>query len=96
MKAFFMHFDGEFAGMLLHGETRGKAKMRFLNEALGNGEYSAVRGWRIPGLDNKPITYKNAKDAGFEYTEEHDEEDTALPESMFDNNCFCEICRGVK
>jgi len=50
-----------------------------------------MRAKRIPGLDNKPITYQNAKDAGFQYWDD-DAGDCLLPE-FFNNDCRCELCK---
>ena len=98
LKAYIANFEGEEWAMLIHGETRGKAKSRFWRcNPMGTSEIEAfkdIRLTRLPGQDNKPFTYENAKAAGFEYTED----DGSIPvwDGDFYNDCDCEICKGYK
>ena len=95
-QAYFAKFVNEDWGCLVHGETREKAKHRFMRiEPSGWAEHdwwTDIRLRRIPGLDDKPITYDSAKEAGFEYEEEADDP-MPLPPEEFYNFCDCEICR---
>ena len=77
---------------LVHGETPGQAKMRFMGSTPEVDEFIAMRLQRIPGLDDKPFTYENAKAVAFEYWNP-DTGEPAGPE-LFDNICFCEICNA--
>ena len=101
MLAYIGQFRDDEWCSLIHGETRGKAKLRFLECTcgMGNDEFTEIRLRRLPGLDNKPITYQNAKDAGFEYSSmEFDENGDEIyndPEH-FINDCDCPVCREGK
>ena len=92
MLGFVAHYkDGEFCA-LVHGETRGKAKARFHQE-FGFDTWDCwenIRLRRLPGLDDKPITYQNAFDAGFVY---EDNEDGDIGPDEFVNTCNCSICK---
>jgi hypothetical protein len=95
MKAWIVFDTSEEWFSLFHAYTAGKAKLRGLEE-YNLDSFTEMRARRIPGLDDKPITYQNAKDAGFEYTnggytEDGDEHGWLLPE-FFINNCRCKIC----
>lgn len=99
LKAYIANFEGEEWGMLIHGETKGKAKSRFMKcNPIGTTEIDAfkdIRLTRLPGQDNKPFTYENAKAAGFEFYEE--DGDTPDPDpGNFYNDCDCELCKGEK
>jgi len=90
MKAWIVFYADEYCA-LFHAETRGKAKLRMI-ENYGDNDFLAYRAKRLPGLDDKPITYQNAKDAGFEYTQ--DDSEILAPESEFINDCRCDICKA--
>jgi len=94
MKAFIAQFEDAEWCDLVHGETHGKAKSNFLRWNPGTndpGDYTMIRLRRIPGLDDKPFTFENAKQAGFTYQEEGDEEPSP---SDFINDCQCEVCQA--
>ncbi len=84
--------------MLVHAETRGKAKTTVMGITGGDYNFTDFSAKRIPGLDDKPITYQNAKEAGFQYTDlvgtEEIDEDGYLLEKYFINDCRCDICKG--
>ena len=94
MKAWIGKYSGEGWVMLMHGETKGKAKANFHAwnpDARQRNDFVEVRVRRIPALDNLPFTYDNARDAGFYY---QDEDGTALHEPYLINDCICEICKA--
>lgn len=76
----------------MHAETRGKAILRAMRNVNDSEAYTDFRARRLPGLDGKPITYQNAKAAGFEYWD-GDNSETLLSEDEFINDCDCEICK---
>jgi hypothetical protein len=83
---------------LVHADTRGKAKLLGMS-ILDGDDFLFARALRAPGLDDKPITYQNAKDAGFQYSdggysEDGDGDGHLLPE-LFTNDCHCDICKGA-
>ena len=89
MKAWeFFPYNREWS-TLVHAETRGQAiaKCQNMYEPL---DFVDCRARRVPGLDDKPITFQNAKLAGFEYLDDWDG-DSISPE-QFVNDCQCEIC----
>jgi hypothetical protein len=92
MKAYLAHFEGEDWVMLVHGETRGKAKYNFLRWNPGDSDasyYPEIRMNRLPGQDDKPFTFENADKAGFNYFEE----DGETVDTFFINDCRCIICK---
>ena len=96
MLAYVAKYDNEEWSILVHGETRGKAKFQFVRcEPSGNYDssmWNEIRLRRLPRQDDKPFTYENSKAAGFEYW--YDEEsDIILPEDDFINFCDCPVCR---
>lgn len=94
MKGWVGKFKGEEWCMLVHGETAAKAKNNFHRwEPSGYGEYVIIRVHRIPGLDDKPITRENARNAGFSY---YDESRVTLDDIHFVNDCRCKICRDYE
>ena len=97
MKAYRAAFDQEEWCVLVHGETAGKAKARFMrvspNPWFDNSMWTEIRLLRVSGLDDKPITFENCQIAGFNYL---DEEDEPSPESQFYNYCNCPICKEQK
>ena len=92
LKAYFASV-GEDTGALVHGETPGKAKYRFLNvEPSGNlepGDYTAIQLRRLPACDDKPFSYEDCKKSGFEWLDEYG---NPLNEKYFTNDCNCELC----
>ena len=95
MKGWIVWF-GDDVCTLVHADTRGRAKL-LGKGILGSDEFTEMRALRMKGLDDKPITYQNAKDDGFQYTnggysEDGDEDGYLLPE-LFTNDCHCDICR---
>lgn len=81
---------------LFHAETSGKAKLRGLEE-YNLYDFTEMRAKRLLGLDDKPITYQNAKDAGFEYltdTSYDSNDEGKLDAKYFVNDCVCELCRA--
>ena len=93
MKAWIAQYKDEDWVMLVHGETRSKAKSNFQqwNPMAYERDFIDIRVIRLPGLDNLPITYDNAKNAGFEYWDDWD--GAIVERDMFVNDCSCEICR---
>jgi hypothetical protein len=97
MKAYRAEFEDSGWCILVHGETRGKAKSRFMQVQpdpwLADTDYwNDIRLLRIPGLDNKPITFANTAAAEFFYVDS--ETDKILDANEFFNFCDCEICGG--
>lgn len=74
---------------LVHAETRGKAIVQVRLYVDNWNEFTDFRAIRLPGLDNNPITYQDAKDAGFEYL---NDDGTPISENDFTNDCRCNIC----
>jgi hypothetical protein len=88
MKAWIVFCGDEYCG-LFHADTEGQAKLRMMY-CYGGDDYLQYRARRLPGLDGKPITYQNAKDAGFEYSD--GDSSRLLSELEFINDCQCHIC----
>ena len=92
--AFIARFAGEDWVSLVHGQTRGQAKARFLRTCplpMDDCHYEDVRLTRLPGCDGKPLTRENARAAGFTYTED----DNPYPDWWeWDNSCDCEVCKA--
>jgi len=95
-RCFIMKFQGEDWVTLIHGVSRSDARERFLTVHWGEGEWIDIRGERLEGLDDKPITFDNAKAAGFVYVSwEYDEEGNQIEKpDQFINDCYCPVCRG--
>lgn len=103
MKAWNVYLEGEFCG-LFHAETRGQAKMAFIDAyGLDVIEFIDVGARRVIELDDKPITYENAKSAGFyarkvgfdDYVHaDNSWELEYIKKEEFINDCHCKICRG--
>lgn len=105
MKAYLVTVGDEYC-FLIHGETRSKAKYRaYRCDPAGphnHGEWETLmfdfKLKRLPLLDNKPITYENAKVAGFEYeseeTDEHGDRLMAPAEEFPGSDCDCRVCKG--
>ena len=85
--------EGEWC-ILVHGETRGKAKSQFVHcdpsSDYERSLWTEIRLRRLPRQDDKPFTYENAASAGFHYFDDWDGE--ALPREEFTNYCDCKIC----
>lgn len=98
MKAYVARFDEEEWMMLIHGETRAKAKYRFLRcEPSGwadNSYWNSIRLSRLPEWDDKPFRdvpeIRNLFSYG-DYDENGDE-----IQSPFINDCDCPICKGER
>ncbi len=78
---------------LVHAKTTGKAKVEVAS--WFGSDFLSLNAKRLPGLDDKPITYQNALDAGFQYTTD-ELGDEFTPEYQFINDCNCDICKGIK
>jgi hypothetical protein len=92
MKAWIVSdFSYEWVG-LFHADTAGQAKLRALEEYGIDCDYIDMRARRFPKLDDRPFTYEDCKDAGFEYTDEGE----PVNSETFRNDCPCDICKGVK
>ena len=96
MKAWIVG-DGNWCE-LVHAKTAGKAKALV---AVSRDEFVTMKAKRLSGLDDKPITYDNAKAAGFRYEDplgdgEYDEYDGIcyMKPEHFSNWCRCDICTG--
>jgi hypothetical protein len=97
MLAFVALFDGAEWCDLIHGENRGKAKYRFMRvNPVGYDPdlWNEIRLRRLPGQDDKPFTYENARAAGFQYNYGEDDniDGEFLPPEEFTSSCDCEIC----
>ena len=94
MLAFVAQFKNSEWVTLIHGKTRGKAKYNFMrwnpDVWIDNSMWNEIRLRRLPGLDDKPITFENAKAAGFEYSYD----DFDFESNLFINDCRCEICKN--
>jgi hypothetical protein len=93
--AYVAEFKDEGWVMLVHAETRNKAKWNFLrwNPSGYDWEsYIYVRLRRLPKADNIPFTFESAAAAGFWYSEEEDGKEEPSPEN-FINDCQCPLCK---
>lgn len=102
MLAYIVNFKDADWCTLIHGETRNKAKYRFMRcEPTGwhdSSMWTEIRLQRLPKQDDKPFTYEIAGAAGFRYgTDTYDENGNEIehPE-WFSNDCDCEICNKGK
>ena len=97
MKAYRAEFDEDEWCVLVHGETAGKAKARFMRVQpdpwFDKSMWTEIRLKRIPGCDDKPFTFENCQAAGFYYL---DEDGESSLESEFYNYCDCPICKEQK
>jgi hypothetical protein len=91
MKAWIVSDISERWVSLFHAETQGKAKLRALEE-YNLDEFTDMRAIRMPKLDDKPFTYFNCLEAGFQY----EDEGLYLTPDEFINDCPCEVCHGKK
>ena len=78
---------------LMHAESSGKAKVLTMRQIDGD-DFLEFRARRVPGLDDRPINYENAKAAGFEYRGDYYSDDLLLPTEEFINDCPCEVCKS--
>ena len=92
MKAWIVYYCDEWCS-LVHAETRGKACAYIMNKIDPGDGFICFRAIRLPGLDNKPITYVNAADAGFFYKDEQEFGAGLIQEESFINDCRCKICK---
>jgi hypothetical protein len=91
MKAWSVTYGDEWY-TLMHAATRGKAIQRAMRQVCDmDNDYIGFSARRLPGLDDKPINYDNAKGAGFEYLD--DIEGQPIPSEEFVNDCPCGICK---
>jgi hypothetical protein len=94
MRAYIAAYDGAEWCTLIHGETRGKAKYRFLRcEPSGEGNvsmFTEVRLTRLPGCDNQPFTDETIKATGFKFSTDETPPGYIEP---FVNDCDCWICK---
>jgi hypothetical protein len=100
LKAYFARFEGEEWGTLIHGETRGKCKSRFMRcNPMGSPDpdsFQDIRLKRVSGLDGKPFTFENAVAANFWFYDEDGETKIEDPKEFGFPDCDCEICQGEK
>ena len=78
--------------ILVHAETRGKAKARAhaCDPGFSFDDFTEIRARRFPGLDDKPFNVDNNKAAGFCY---QDDDGNDIIDDFFINDCGCELCR---
>ena len=88
--AYYASFDGAEWVLVVHGETRGKAKQRFSKiEPSGDywrGLWNDIRLTRLPEWDDKPFK------PGIEYNQLFSEGDDYVGYMPVD--CDCPLCRG--
>ena len=92
MKAWIVSIPDEW-GSLVHADSRGKAIAEVRAHVSNWNDFIDFRAKRIPGLDDIPITWKAAAEAGFEYV---NDDGTEFDEIQFTNDCYCHVCRPVK
>ena len=97
MKAYYAYIDGEEWGILVHGETRGKAKLRFYrcepSGNVGREDWISIRLRRQPEWDNKVFEGKDFDE--FFDPESYDDQGDGIYPHQF-NECNCELCKGAK
>jgi len=94
MKAWIVYYyDNEWCS-LVHAETRGKA-CAYIRDCINTGllDFIDFHAVRLPGLDDKSITYENAADAGFFYQDDFESGLRLEAEEVFINDCNCKICK---
>ena len=96
MKAWIVYYYDEWCS-LVHEQTRGKA-CASVRDCIDTGlDFIDFRAIRLPGLDDKPITYENAAAAGFFYQSEFSDFDNMGDGAVaFVNDCSCGICKEQK
>ncbi len=101
MRAYYCEFIEEGWVELIHGDSRGRAKYRFLRCTSGLADRSMwndIRIHRIPSLDDKPFTQANLdaqNDFHFEPNED-DGEGNGIFDGPFINVCDCPICKAAE
>ena len=88
MKCYIVNTGDEWCS-LVHAQTRGQAIQRIREWVDPGDSFLDFSARRLPGLDDKPITYQNAKEAGFEYEHGYG---VGYSENEFINDCHCELC----
>ena len=93
MKAWIVYYEDEWCS-LVHAQTSGQAKAYIMNRIDPGNGFICFRAIRLAGLDDKPITYTNALEAGFQYRDYPDNKSPYdFPEVYFVNDCNCRICK---
>lgn len=99
MKAYCASYDGDEWVTYVHGETRGKAKYRFLRvDPSGSGSHSDwnyIRLQRVPLWDDIPFVKSDEYDRMFT-SDEQDEEGNPLYRFHISVDCDCELCGSVR
>ena len=91
MKAYRCMYKGEEWVDYFHAENEKHARKLFFNVWCGDGEYIDTRVYRVPALDNLPLTGKNIADnSGYEK-----EDDEYIGWLNTYNPCRCDLCKGV-
>ena len=87
----FPQYDDERPAILIHAETRNKARKRGSDmwPDLMGLDYVDAGARRVPELDDKPFTDKNVRESDCFETDGEDEE------SNYDyrSDCGCELCK---
>jgi hypothetical protein len=100
MKAWICSYYSEGGTILVHAETRGKARKRFHNLAYSfSCDFLDVRAIRFPELDDKPFTYENCSAAGFRYYGDgynDDGDHIYITDDSLYLECACELCRSAR
>ena len=91
MKAWVVYYEDDWCS-LVHAKTRGKACAYIMNKIDPGEGFICFHALRLPGLDDKPITYENAADIGFFYQDEFNNENRITPKESFINDCACKTC----
>lgn len=92
MLAYYASLKNEDWYTVVHGETRGKAKQRFLrcepSGEITRYDWNDIRLTRLPEWDNKPFHQ------GIEYNQIFSEGDDYIGNIPVD--CDCPLCQGSK
>jgi hypothetical protein len=99
MKAYLATYDGAEWVTLIHGETREKAKYRFMRcEPSGWADKSMwvdIRLTRLPEWDNRPFV--DCSDIRMIFLpSDYDENGDGIFDESFINDCDCELCKAVR
>ena len=81
---------------LMHADTRGRAKELARRYVDDWNEFTDMGARRLPELDDRPFTYEDCKNAGFEYAEFEDPDDGSQAKEAFTNDCPCDICKSIR
>jgi hypothetical protein len=95
MRAYIAYLFNDDWQMLVHGETRGKAKSNFIKwnpESSDDDMWVLIRLRRLPEWDDKPFTDCQEMRQLFTPYEYNDKGDGIYNEP-FTNDCLCELCR---